>query len=233
MWEDSMRQRGLVLSSIMVVLLFTPFISDAQGPGSQLVEDWSQHAKGKTGIPDDWLGQRWGAPKYDFTIVSDGANRVLHLKSDNEGSTITKELNINAKRYPILQWKWKVVSLPRGGDCRYKATDDNAAQVFVAFPRIPHAVKSRIIGYVWDTTAPVGTIARSEKSGTVTYVVLRSGSADLGKWITEKRNVYEDYRRIYGEEPQEKIGAVSISIDSNDTRSYAESFIGEILFRKR
>jgi hypothetical protein len=34
------------------------------------------------------------------------------------------------------------------------------------------------------------------------------------------------------EEPGEEVGAVSISIDSNDTRSSAESYFGELLFRK-
>jgi len=46
------------------------------------------------------------------------------------------------------------------------------------------------------------------------------------------RNVYEDYKRIYGEEPAEELRVVSVAIDSNDTRSSAESFMGEILFRE-
>jgi Protein of unknown function (DUF3047) len=66
----------------------------------------------------------------------------------------------------------------------------------------------------------------------VTYIVMRSGEADLGKWLTESRNVCEDYKKIYGEEPDEKVEALSIGIDSDDTRSRAEAFIGEILYRK-
>jgi hypothetical protein len=93
-------------------------------------------------------------------------------------------------------------------------------------------VRSRIIGYVWDTTAPAGTIVKSESSGLVTYVVVRSGAAELGRWLTETRNVYDDFKRIYGEAPTEPVGAVSVAIDSNDTRSSAESYIGTILFRK-
>ena len=66
----------------------------------------------------------------------------------------------------------------------------------------------------------------------VTYVVVRSGPADLDKWITERRNVLEDFKRIYGEEPDEPAEIMSIGIDSNDTRSRAESYMGAILFRK-
>jgi len=60
---------------------------------------------------------------------------------------------------------------------------------------------------------------------------VRSGPADLGKWLTQRRNVADDYRRIYGS-PPENPGIISIAIDSDDTSSSAESFFGPILFRK-
>ena len=69
-------------------------------------------------------------------------------------------------------------------------------------------MRSQIIGYIWDSTAPVGSIFKSKKSGTVTYVVVRSGPQDLGKWVTERRNVREDFKRIYGEEPEDPGGGV-------------------------
>ena len=99
------------------------------------------------------------------------------------------------------------------------------------FPRFPELVRSQIIGYVWDTTVPAGTVCKSEKTGTVTYVVVRSGEAQLGQWVTERRNVREDFKKIYGAEP-DKPAAISLSIDSNDTHSASESFIGPLLFRR-
>jgi hypothetical protein len=90
---------------------------------------------------------------------------------------------------------------------------------------------SRVLGYVWDTTEPLGTVCRSEKSGTVTYFVIRSGTADLGKWLTERRNVCEDYKRVYNEDC-EPASAVSVAIDSNDTSSTAEAFVGAIFFKR-
>lgn len=207
-------------------------VSPSAQPAGVVVEDWSKQPAGKTGIPDGWKGQNWGSPKYDFRIVTEGGGKVLHLKSDGDGSTISKEIKVDLKEYPVLEWRWKAVALPKGGDSRRKDADDQGAQVYVAFPRFPTAVRSRIIGYVWDTTAPAGITAKSEKTGTVTYVIMRSGPAELGRWISETRNVYEDYKRIYGEEPGEPVGAVSVAIDSNDTRSTAESFVGEIRFRK-
>ncbi len=163
-----------------------------------LVEDWSAYPAGTRGRPAGWQRQSWGSPAYDFTIVEDDGRRVLHLKSHDENSTITKDIKgkVNLQDTPILEWSWKAVTLPAGGDVRHGATDDEVLQVYVDWPRFPEAVRSRIIGYVWDDTAPVGTIVKSEKTGTVTYVVVRSGPAELGQWRTERRNVREDFEKI-------------------------------------
>lgn len=199
-------------------------------PGVLVVEDWSKHQVGARGIPEGWKEQTWGSAAYDLTVVQESPAKVLHLKSRNDGSTISKEVQVNLKDTPILEWRWKAVVLPAGGDSRKQATDDQAAQLYVTFPRFPEALRSRTIGYVWDTTAPEGTIVASEKTSQVTYVVVRSGTKNLNRWMRESRNVYEDYKRIYQEEPGELRG-VSVGIDSNDTGSSAESFMGTILFR--
>ena len=197
-----------------------------------LVEDWSKVEVGTRGVPPGWQKQNWGSPKYDFTVVSESPSRLLRLRSDDDSSTISKEMAVDVTQFPILQWRWKVVTLPKGGDARRKETDDEAAQLYVTFPRFPKAVRSRMIAYIWDATAPAGAIFPSQKVGTVTFVVVRSGEAELGRWLTETRNVHEDYKRIYGEEPAEAVGAVSLSINSQNTHSRAESYVGEILFRK-
>ena len=216
----------------LVLTICVAAVAVAAEPPTLVVEEWSRQALGRPGVPGGWSGQTWGNPQYDLTVVTDGSDRVLHLRSRGDNSTINKKITVDVKELPLLVWRWKAVTLPAGGDCRRKTTDDQVAQIYVAFPRFPTAVRSRIIGYVWDTTAPAGTIVKSESSALVTYMVVRSGAAELGRWLTETRNVYDDFRQIYGEAPTEPAGAVSIAIDSNDTRSSAESYIGTILFRK-
>lgn len=197
-----------------------------------VIEDWKAYPVGTKGIPPGWQGQDWGSPAYDFRIVEDDGRRALHLNSHNEGSTISKEVKgLTLKDIPILEWRWKAVTLPKGGNSCKKATDDQAVQVYVTWLRFPAAVRSRIIGYVWDATVPVGTVCKSEKNGMVTYIVVRSGPGDLGKWLTEQRDIRADFKKLYGEEP-ESPGGISIASDSNDTQSSAEAFVGPILFRK-
>jgi DUF3047 family protein len=228
-WGTSMRfarTPGLAVSLLLV--------ASAWAADLVIVEDWTKVPLGAKGIPDGWKsGQSWGFPKYDFTVMENSSHRVLHLRSEGDSSMISKELKgtVKLKATPILEWQWKVVMLPEGGDSRSKHTDDQAAQLYVVWPRFPQEFRSRIIGYIWDTRAPAGLVVKSEKSSTVTYVVVRSGPAELGKWLTERRNVVEDFKKIYGEAPDDP-GGISIAIDSDDTNSSAESFFGVIAFKK-
>jgi len=206
--------------------------------GAITVEDWAEQPMGRVGIPAGWEPQRRGGGSCDLRIeeIADAgaaAHKVLHLVSDSDNCLISKRVGrIDVNEYPILHWRWRAVMLPTGGDSRRAATDDQAAQLYLAFPRFPAAVRSRIIGYVWDSTAPAGSVVKSTTLGLVTYVIVRSGPGELGQWISETRNVREDFTRLYGESPREPVEAVTIGIDSNDTKSRAESYMGEIQFRK-
>lgn len=219
----------------IVALAFSLVLAAAAWVDAQvLIENWKSQKLAVKGVPDGWQGgQTWGLPQYDMTIEENDGHRVFHLKSRDESSTISKDIKgkVDLKQTPILEWSWRAVTLPKGADSRKKNTDDQAAQLYVTWPRFPQAVRSRVIGYIWDTSAPAGSFVPSQKTGMVTYVVVRSGTTQLGKWLTERRNVLEDYVKIYGEQP-EGPGAVSVAIDSDDTASSAESFFGAILFRK-
>jgi DUF3047 family protein len=216
---------------LAILVIVSALVAAAWAAERVVVEDWRSYPLGTRGIPGDWKEQIWGKPAYDFEIVSDNGQPVLHLKSKGDSSTISRDLkaSVDLDETPILEWRWKVITLPTGGNACQKSTDDQVAQVYVAWLRVPESVRSRIIGYVWDSTAAAGTICKSQKTSTVTYVVLRSGSEQLGKWITERRNVAEDFRRIYGEAPDKPTG-LSLGIDSDDTGSSAESFIGPVVF---
>lgn len=205
----------------------------ASAAGDTLVENWKSQSIGATGLPAGWQAQNWGTPHYEkLTIVDDDGRRALSMKSEGDGATINKDIRgkVRLKDTPLLEWEWKAVVLPKGANSCKKSTDDQAAQVYVAWPRFPETVRSRIIGYVWDTTQPVGTVCKSEKTGTVTYVVVRSGSTDLNKWMTERRNVLEDFKRIYGDAPDDP-AILSVATDSNDTNTSSEAMIGAIRFK--
>jgi hypothetical protein len=179
------------------------------------------------GIPPGWeLKVKSGKAAYD--VKRDGDIAALHLKSANSSFSMQGEVNVDVKRYPALSWKWKVTQLPKDGDFRKSRTDDQAAQLFLVF------TKAKAIVYIWDTTAPQGLMESTSPVPfmTVKIVVVRSGPAELGKWITETRNVYEDYKKFFGEDPP-VIKGMRLQINSQHTGTTAESWFADVVFKKQ
>jgi hypothetical protein len=218
--------RTVLAASALALLLISLAVA-----AKSVIEDWTSQPLGAHGIPSGWTAYATpgGRPAYDFVVAEDGGRRALHVRGRDEHSTIAKEIHVDLEATPILEWSWKIVELPAGADVRTRATSDLTVHVLVVWPRFPEALRSRLIAYAWGTTEPAGSVERSRKTRTVTFFILRSGADQLGRWITERRDVVEDYRRAYGERP-ESPRAIAISIDTNDTHAAAAGFIGPIQF---
>ena len=221
-----MKARAGVRITVLVGLLIAVAVLAAD---LVIVEDWAALPVGTKGIPAGWSKQDWGSPKYDFTVIEQDGQRVLHLKSAGDSSNINKDIRgkVRLAETPILEWTWKVTKLPAGADLRRKETSDTTGHIFLVWPRFPAMVRSRVIGYVWDEHLAPGTVETSRKTGLVTFIVVRSGTAELGRWFTDRRNVAEDYRRVFRESPVDP-QAIALSIDTNDTRAPAETTFGAI-----
>ncbi|MEK6657438.1 MAG: DUF3047 domain-containing protein [Nitrospirota bacterium] len=181
-------------------------------------------------IPKGWELKEWKG-KGEIIIENEDGFSFIHLKSSKNSFALHKELNFNIKEYPVITWRWKVSSLPEGADVRDSKTDDQAAQIYVVFPKFPAMINSRLIGYIWETSAPAGSVITSKKNSNTKYIVIQSGKERLGEWLEEKRNVYADYKMLFNEEPP-LIGKVSVMIDTDNTKSSAESFFSAIRFEK-
>ena len=192
------------------------------------------------GVPEGWtLMKHSGTP--NINLVRSGDAYYVRMKSDpRSGFGIERPVRVDLKEYPYLNWTWRATKLPQGGDVRKSATDDQALQIYVVFPAtgFPEKINTPILTYIWDNEAPKGLSTRSPKPflKKIRYLVLRNKTDHLGDWYTEKRNVYEDYKRIFrdvhGGEPLGATHGVRFYINSQNTRSHAEGYIGEMSFSK-
>jgi hypothetical protein len=163
-----------------------------------------------------------------MTVVREDGVNALRLTSDDSSFSIQKSVDIDVVRYPFMSWRWNVTRLPVGGDFRKSKTDDQAAQLFLAFSR------TRAIVSIWDTSAPQGLAANAAAPPfmTIKAVVVRSGGSETGRWLTETRNVYNDFKKLFGREPQ-SVGGIRIQINSQHTSSAAESYFADLVFRSQ
>ena len=181
------------------------------------------------GVPLGWqLKEFTGRAAVD--LVRDDGQVALRLRSDRSSFAIYRDVVVDLTKTPRLAWTWKVQRLPRDGDVRARATDDQAAQVYVIFPRWPDPLgQSDVLGYVWDSRAPVDTRVTSPKAANVRVIVIESGKENLGTWRRVLRHVAEDYAAVFGRKAP-RVGKIALMVDSNDTRSDAETLFGELTF---
>ena len=62
-------------------------------------------------------------------------------------------------------------------------------------------------------------------------IVVESGQDQVGRWVAEERNVYEDYRRAFGTEPP-MISGLALMTDTDDTAASATAWYGDISFHR-
>lgn len=210
----------------MWVSLLVLFLEPAWSTTGIVVVDF-MNGVDRDGVPVGWqLKEKSG--RAEIAVVREDGVNALRLTSDDSSFSIQKSVDIDVVRYPFMSWRWKVTRLPDGGDFRKSKTDDQAAQLFLAFSR------TRAIVYIWDTSAPQGLAANAAAPPfmTIKAVVVRSGGSETGRWLTETRNVYNDYKELFGREPQ-SVGGIRIQINSQHTSSSAESYFADLVFRSQ
>jgi hypothetical protein len=183
------------------------------------------------GVPPGWAVKEFTGRAAVEVVRADG-RLAARLRSERTSFALHRDVVVELRELPYLSWSWKVAKLPAGGDVREAARDDQAAQVYVIFPRWPSPrTSSDVIGYVWDSRAPVGTRLKHPRAGNVGIVVVESGPGRLNEWRTYERNVAADYAALFGRQPS-RVGKVAVMVDTNDTRGEADVLFGDLIFSR-
>ena len=167
---------------------------------------------------------------YQFVVEASG-ERYLHVKSGRNNSfSVGAKLEFELSTYRMLEWEWKVTRLPKGGDVRVKARDDQAGSICVIVN--PGLVGFESMCYLWENAGPIDAPLTSTKRDDSRYLILHVGtSGPFGTWVQERRNVFADYRRVFRKDPERK-AIIGVQIDSDSTESSAEAFYRNIVLRR-
>ena len=218
---------GKALLFLLLVVCIAVIGARAAGdaPDVVMIEDFSKFKPGA--FPEGWDSRGGDASKV-YRVKSDPES-CLEAKAVSAAVSIAKEFEYDLKKYPFLSWQWRVFELPKGGDERYKKTGDSAAGMYVIFPG---RFRPDNMKYVWSASLPIGTTTESPYNSKTKIVVLQNQHTTLGTWVSEKVNVYEDYKRLFGEEP-EHVQAIGLMSDSDNTESIAQADYKEICISKQ
>ena len=174
-----------------------------------------------TGDLSGWKDQVFKG-KTSYTL--DGG--ALKAHSVKAASGLIKKLSVDTRKYPKLSWSWRVDHTLKREDIKRKKGDDFAARVYVVFPRT-FFWRMRAINYVWAGKMPKGSEAPSPYTANSVIIALESGDDQAGVMVQEERNIYEDYKRVFKEEPPQ-LGGVAIMTDTDDTQDEATAWYGDI-----
>ncbi len=158
-------------------------------------------------------------------------NHLTSLRAHSEGAASGrfKETTVDLSTTPVLHWSWRIDNLLPNVNEQTKAGDDYPARVYVVFSGGVFFWRTRAINYVWSSHQPVGTTWPNAFTANAMMVAVQSGPQQLGQWVSEQRNVAEDYRQLFGEEPG-TVDAVAIMTDTDNSGQHATAWYGDIWF---
>lgn len=235
----------ICLASMTIIILLPPLYAQtifdvgrfsAAQPGDRLPSGW--HPLTFKKIPSHT----------QYTLTKDGNTVVIKAVSRASASGLIRKIRLDPKKYPIVQWRWKVSNVYKKGDVTKKEGDDYPARIYITFAYDPDRIglleklkynlakqfygeypPSSAINYLWASHAPTGTVVSNPYSKRAKMIVVQSGERKLKTWITEKRNIFDDYVRAFGEKPP-MISGIAIMTDSDNTKEAATAFYGDIQF---
>ena len=163
-----------------------------------------------------------------YWIDFEDSSGFVHSKSKQSASAMFYRLRFDLSDYPEISWKWRVGEFPdKSGVTDPKKRDDFAARFYVVFVS-RFFTNFKCVEYVWDESLPEGTVLESPYTNQIKQIVAQSGRNRPGEWVSERQNVFEDYRKLFGRPPRMKVAAIAIMTDTEGTLSEAEGFFDDI-----
>ncbi len=195
-----------------------------------------------SGLPADK-----GVPRSRFSLVPLEGETVLELTTNASYGVIS-----HAWAGPVpahLGWRWRLErGLPQA-DIATKPGDDAALKVCVMFDQpladIPfgqraalslaravtgQALPAATLCYLWDSRYPAGSSGANPYSARVRYLVLDGPASPSGQWVTQRRNVAEDFARLFGQESASTppLLAVAVGADSDNTGGQSLAYLTQL-----
>ena len=244
-------ERTVIIPVLLICFLIPPLTIHGQSQAIIEVGKFSAATVGET-LPPGWKPLTFKKIERHtiYTLVKDSDTVVIKAVADASASGLTREIKTNPKEYPIVQWRWKVTNILKKGDVHKKEGDDYPARIYITFEydasKLSFLEKVKYeairllygeypplaaINYIWESKAPVGTMVPNPFTDRVMMFVVESGPSKLNEWVNEERNISEDYKKAFGQEPP-MISGIAIMTDTDNTGESATAYYGDILFKK-
>lgn len=197
-----------------------------------------------------WSVQRLpGKRVTEYTPAARAGQRCTQAKADRSASLWRRTVRVEPHDWRTLQFSWWVDTLNAEASVADSDRDDASARLVLAFDGDASRLSMRnqmmfdlartltgesppyaTLMYVWDATAPVGTVITSSRSDRIRKIVVESGPERLRRWRHYERDAQADFNAVFGEPPGALIG-LAFMTDSDNTQGKAEACYGAPTWR--
>jgi len=201
------------------------------------------------GLPAGWRNHvvRRDLPPTRFEPVQRDGRVVMHARADASTAGLRCDVDLDPHRTPWLSWEWQVDQVPLDATVADDDLDDSPARLVLGFDGDMSSLSLRdqlfneqvelftgnvlpyaTLAYVWDGKATPMSVFRYPRSSRIRYLVVESGATNTGRWLGYRRNVLDDYRRVFGAEPG-RIRSVGVLSDSDDLKHRSQTWFADIV----
>ena len=216
---------------------------------AQTAPEIPRFSTGKAGaVPPEWKHLPLASFKNnsDYTLVVEDGAVVLHAMSHNAASFLATPVEFDPRQFPVLSWRWKVAQNVAGASTTEQSKEDSPLRVMVAFDgdasklplkdRIASKAAQSISGqalpyatlmYIWGEKVAVDSITTSSRSARIKMLAVAADDQGVGRWQSYSRNLVDDFKRAFGEEPG-KVISIQVMTDTDNTGADANAYCGDI-----
>jgi len=188
-------------------------------------------------------------PITTFAVVNFDGQRVLRIEAQASYGNLVHPVLEPAQGNHRLSWRWRLDEANPISDLRKKEGDDSPVKVCALFDLATTAVPfverqvlrlarmgsgetlpAASVCYVWDSHLAPGTALDNVYSRRIRMIVLRGPETPLHTWVTEQRDVWVDFKRLFSDEadtPPPLVG-VAIAGDADNTQRHSLAHISTI-----
>jgi len=187
-------------------------------------------------------------PLTAYRLAVDDGVIVLHASANASVAGLVHATGVDVSATPLVKWRWKVSAAIDGANNRIGAKEDAPARLVFAFDGnrdklsladqalsfVARRVAQRdlpyaTLMYIFSDCAPVGTIIANPYTRRVQMIVVAGSRDGIGEWQVHSRNLRDDYRRAFGEDPG-KLTDIGVMTDTDNTGGSVEAWYGDIQF---
>lgn len=184
---------------------------------------------------EEGLTRKWEPVDFEgrtaYSMTAEGTNRFLLARAEKSASGIATKMEDPLPPNLVLSWRWKIDQIPPGGSDDTKTTFDHTARLFVAFDTF--IGPPRTVNYVWANNAKRGSTFNHPSSGRGKFIVLETGNAKAGQWLSYTRDLAADYKLLFGDDDPPDVVAIGLMTDSDGTSTTVTGAYDDLILRQK